>query len=44
MSSKDGLNKKSIDGMQRSIRKVKNLITKISDSMGGDFKSASDYN
>jgi len=44
MSSKDGLNKKSIDGMQRSIRKVKNLITKVSDSMGGDFKSASDYN
>lgn len=44
MSNKYGLDKKLSDKMQKEINKVKKLISKISDSMGGDFKSATDYN
>lgn len=44
MSGKFGLDKKLTEKMQKQIKKVKALISKISDSMGGDFKSATDYN
>lgn len=44
MSSKDGLDEKLSKSMQKEIDKVKKLISKISDSMDGDFKSATDYN
>ena len=44
MSNKEGLSEKLSNEMQKKINKVKDLISKISDSMGGDFKSATDYN
>jgi len=44
MSNKEGLNKKLSEKMQAKINKVKDSISEISDSMGGDFKSATDYN
>jgi len=44
MSNKEGLNKKLSEKMQAKINKVKDSISEISDSMSGDFKSATDYN
>ena len=44
MSNKEGLNKKLSEKMQNKINKVRDSISKISDSMSGDFKSATDYN
>lgn len=44
MSGKDGLDTKLTDKMQKDIKKVKDLISKLSDSMDGDFASATDYN
>jgi hypothetical protein len=44
MSNKEGLNKKLSEKMQAKIKKVRDSISEISDSMGGDFKSATDYN
>lgn len=44
MSDKDGLSEKLSKDMQKKITEVKKLISKISDSLDGDFESSTDYN